>query len=90
MASSSPTPSKGLSAAIILAAVFGGILVVISLYMTIAPTVLIYQDGSPKLALGWFLWGMLWTVYWLNMTFRGVGKGLLLARVQQAQRTPPP
>jgi len=86
MASSSPTPSKGLSAAIILTAVFGGILVVISLYMTIAPAVLIYRDGSHSTAALWFLWGLAWTVHWLNMTVKGVGKGLLLARIQQAQK----
>lgn len=86
MDSSSPTPSKGLSTAIILAGVFGGILVLISLYMTIAPAILMWRDGSHSTALLWFLWGALWTVYWLNMTLKGVGKGLLLARIQQAQK----
>lgn len=43
-----------------LVVIFGGILVLISLYMTIAPAVLMWRDGSGKVALGWFLWGMLW------------------------------
>ena len=88
MDSSSPTPSKGLSTAIILAGVFGGILVLISLYMTIAPAILMWRDGSGKIAALWFLWGLAWTVHWLNMTMKGIGKGLFLARIQQAQKNP--
>ncbi len=54
--------------------------------MTIAPAWLIWRDGSGKVALGWFLWGMLWTGYWLNMTLRGALRTLIVTRMARANR----
>ena len=79
-----PRPKE--SPLVILAAFFGGVLVLISLYMTIGPAWLMWRDGSGKVALGWFLWGMLWTGYWLNMTLRGVLRTLIVTRMARANR----
>lgn len=80
------TPRQKESPLVGLVVIFGGILVLISLYMTIAPAVLIYRDGSHSTALLWFLWGMLWTGYWLNMTLRGVLRTLIVTRMARANR----
>ncbi len=82
-------PNKAANVAVIVALICGGVLVLISLYMTIAPAWLIWHDGSHSTAILWLLWGLAWTGHWLNMTLKGVGKGLFLARIQVAQKTPP-
>lgn len=83
---SSQAPRQKESPLVGLVVIFGGILVLISLYMTIAPAWLIWRDGSGKVALGWFFWGMLWTGYWLNMTLRGALRTLIVTRMARANR----
>ena len=60
-----PEPLGGLAVA---ALFFGGILTLLSLYMTVAPAYLMYQDHS-RWWWPWAAWGLGWTLFWANMTW---------------------